>query len=255
MTDDFEKNVTPALKALMGEWATYFVVYWHVKQHSESEITDREYFETQEFMIGPCGPFDETYHLFQELGLITHTDLRHICRATCSYTDIWKTILNQPAAPKQDNVGLFFECAVQWSSSPFTSSEDEAFTIDDECIPLFEQFIKEEYVTQSGEHYFWTSKLRPYLESTQVWLPVGKLSEPKIFVETMPTAQKDTLARFSFEDKMSTVMKLQSQNPGMTLQGAIKVIDVLQKDKITTKPNAMNHWKWYGEVPSQSNTS
>lgn len=255
MIDDFEKSVTPALKALMGEWATYCHVHWHVKQHSESDVTDREYFETQEFMIGPCGPFDQNYHLFQDLGLITHTDLRHICKATCFYTDVWRKILCQPGGPKREVVWLFFDAATQWEHSQFTSSEDEPFTIDAECKPLFDQFIQEEYVTQSAEHYFWTSKLRPYLESTKVWLPAGKLSEPQIFVEAMPIAQKDALARFSFEDKISTVMRLQSQNPGMTLRRTINVIDVLQKDKIATKPNAMNHWKWYGEVPSQSNAS
>ena len=248
----------------MGEWATYFVVNNYRRQHATSNISDRVFFETEKFVSGPCGPFDETYHYLQALDLIVPTDNSHLRSAQCEYKNIWNKIYSTFPRSKSDSVSLFFDCAHDWQDSPLTSSEKEMFTIDSGCKPLFDKFEAEQYVFVSGKHYYWSPKLRPYFEARNFWKPTGNVERHVLERSIINNLDKACVAELNIlasnNDKISAVYVLQKSlvfrsaiksHKLISYITALKVVELMFPSVWGKQNNETLHWKWYGEVPSQ----
>ena len=265
---------SPELRSLMGEWATYFVINSNRRQHAwfftedlkvvARKISDRKWFETEAFNIGPSGPFDDMYHLFFEMEVFKETEKKFICKATCKYEEIWNVLRQKHAEPKSENVHLFWNCANDWGVSPITKSESESFTIDKDCIPLFNQFIEEGFVLQRGNHYFWTPKIRPYLEG-YIWSSKSfpdPIDRQRSIIEKLEPEIKTAMDKCAISgDKISAVAMLEKSSVfkntdqvhgGRNLSLAKKIVELMYTKTWAPIDNKPLHWTWYGEVPSQS---
>lgn len=244
---------SPRLRAFMGEWATYYVVKNYHQNFADERIPDVQFFETGEFLIGPSSAFDNSYHLFETLGIIKQTDEINTCKSTCAYENVWKTIFENP---KDEIVELFFRTATDWADSAFTKSEHESFTIDENCRPLFAGFEKAGLVASMGEHFFWTHKIRPFFEAYGYWRPQHEVefhSERKVISELTGAeiSQIDKLA--ALNDQSSTIAFIKGLLKSNTENGwefAKRISEIMYPNKwgSTYQPS---HWKWYGDISSQ----
>ena len=244
----------------MGEWATYFVIHNYVRQHAESEISDREYFEQMELNRGHCGPFSETYHYLKDIRVIAEQRNHWIYEAACTYSGVWETIATRFKEPKIANIHLFFDCACDWQGSPFARYEHEAFTVDEGCKPLFNQFEMEGFVEKMEDVYFWTSNSRPIFEKSGYWSSTfyaHNIREREI-IARMSNDQKEKLTNLVQQgDELSAVSLVKktaiSELP-MTWDFAKAIIEVMFPDVFKSKPIEKRHWQWFGEIPSQAKT-
>lgn len=264
MLNDYYKDFSPKLRAFMGEWATYFVVDSYRRQHATADISNRDFFKTETFSIGPCGPFDETYHYLLGLCLFMKIDQTSLCKANCKYEEVWDTIYSKFAEPKHDNISLFFECSHDWATSPLATSEKESFTIDDGCKPLFTQLSREGYILSFGDNNFWSEKIRPYFEARKYWKPKGyvekyslewsvidDLEQPYIEALNKCAAVGDIISAVSLLQKSPVFKSIVKTHRLKSFNMARKVVELMFPSVWGEKQSKPLHWKWYGEIPSQ----
>lgn len=264
MLNEIHKDFSPKLRAFMGEWATYFVINSYKRLHALADISDSEFFKIEKFEVGLCGAFDETYHYFHELCLIMKIDQQRQFEPKCLYEDVWETVYSKFQKPKDDNIPLFFDCAHDWHGSPLTSSEAEAFTIDNGCKPLFAQLESEGYVLSTGDNYFWSSKIRPYFEFREFWKPKVYEEENNLelsIIDNLEQPDVDALHKIASEGGIpSAVLAVQKSSVFRSVvkthrlksyEMAFSVCGLMFPNLQREKEHEPLHWKWYGEISSQ----
>ena len=172
------------LKTLAGEWlaycaiSTYFRDIFHEDMYDFSvfapNLSIAEKFAKCPIYIAYHAPFNDAYLFLLEMGIIRRQDKNYV--ANCLYSEITEKIKSN-IHKSNYSIPHSFVLMAGYHSQYFRENEREHIYIEDRCHPLFNTLRDEGFCRQNDERYYWTPKLRPYLEHRNIWANQGSISE------------------------------------------------------------------------------
>ncbi len=249
-----EQMFSDELQVLMGEWLTYYVVnqYNLATSGDEGEVADSTFFENCVFSTARGGPFSDAHYFLDEVGVVQWENCPHTCTSACTYKTVRTTIHDNIYKIKYPVFSYFISMA-EWNDC-LTNCEREYFKIAVKCQPLFDAFIRENYVQNLDNRYYWTSKIRPLIERYSSYWNAPDFGPVDQQIKNLNQTYKDKLYELAvLGDRISALQLLGtlpnfSNHAYVPKEGEIKPQKLLERmfPQVWGKPIETKVWKWFG---------
>ena len=217
--DTIDKQFSPELLALMGEWFTFFQIGKENGLSWDKLPTVRDFFETGR--ISAHGAFSdelieygsppEKRSVYLEFFLKSY-DIIGDCRDDIENYQYLKPIVNYDEVRNTFRENLpsgeaaIFPCFAWFSRCFLPEAESVAFSCDLGCYPLLEAFCAEDYMARNGKTFQWTPKIRTTMEILGHWRTEQELDAQAKEAEEMQRTMLvlDRLYEEAFEESFNT---------------------------------------------------
>lgn len=217
--DTIDKQFSPELLALMGEWFTFFQVGRENGLSWDKLPTVRDFFETGR--ISAHGAFSDKLieygsstekrsvyleFFLKSYGIIGNCrdDIENYqyLKPIVSYDEVRNTFRENSSSGE----AAIFPCFAWFSKSFLPETESIAFSYDFNCRPLLEAFCAEGYMARNGETFQWTPKIRTIMEILGHWRTEQELDAQAKEAEEMQRTMSvlDRLYEKAFEESFNT---------------------------------------------------
>jgi len=246
------------LKILAGEWLTYCALSCYFEDmFADEDFYDFDQFSPdltleQKFEKCPMNPsfhalFSDAYLFMEAVGITQFAGGGNL-KAKCTYSEIPNKIrLNRHKS--NYSISYAFILIAGYRKGYFKAGEMDFIAFEKKCLPLVQALETEGFCKQNADRIHWTSKIRPYLESKNIWRERGLLSEEEELLNSLTDDLKAEIHSCAERKDLVSACLVLTRSAGAKLSVAKNLLENHMYPKIWKKPEEPNNdivFKWYG---------